>query len=129
MKRVLITIITLMSMNSFANFMPSQEAVLVKEINQFINMMPPLPPTGPRVLTSLNVDVKSSGCTRDEDFQIRVGQLPHAQVLTVVRIKPDYCEAIEHTVTVELRTENLVNFRQKPAQVSNPLLGNVQIVH
>src|SRR5262245_11914376 len=77
---------------------PAHEAVTIKNLEQFVNLMPPLPPGGVAPRSTLTLDVVSTGCTRPSDFKIVVEQKADLQVLTVVRTKPDLCEVVAHPV-------------------------------
>lgn len=104
------------------------EKVLVKGISQSGNLMPG-PVDLPKLIRStLVVNVESGGCTEPEDFVLVVNQTEKVQEVTVVRTKPDFCEAyLPGGEDVELKTTELL--AKKPIQVLNPLKVKEQFVY
>ena len=73
----------------------------------WINRMPggfDLPrPTKTRLF--FDAVVMSSGCTKPSDFEANVVNIGGEQVLSVKRIKPDYCRALSREITVSLQAD------------------------
>ena len=66
----------------------------------------------------ISIDVLSTGCTKEDDFKwvIRTKSEREKTLVTVIRIQPDPCDAIEHNVTLtfsrkEIGLHNVETFR------------------
>lgn len=108
---------------------PVLEPVTIKQVHQFVNLMPPLPPGGVSPRSTLKVDVVSTGCTKASDFKVVVEQQGKTQQVSIIRLRPDLCEVVAHPEEVELRTNQLRSSRQFQVKVANPLLVDLQEVH
>jgi hypothetical protein len=65
--------------------------------------------------------VTSHGCTRDEDFELRV-EPGEVQRVTLIRLRPDLCKRVPLAKRIRLPlTEHGLSL-DKPFAVSNPLL-------
>jgi len=49
---------------------------------------------------SVHFDVKSTGCTRSEDFKVKLSTLEDNPKLTIYRIRPDRCKGAPKTVSL-----------------------------
>ena len=131
MKKVLFGLLAIVSVSSSATslhpdtFVP--ESVTITKAEIFDNRMPTILPHINRPQTTLTVDVTSSGCTRGEDFVVNVESLEGIQFIEVVRIRPDRCKMVQHTVSVQVRSQELEGDR--PIKVRNPLLVDFMVVH
>lgn len=110
------------------------EKALIKGIRQTVNIMLPEPDAAP-IRSQITAEVMSNGCTESSSFEARVvhtsafPQPSRHQVLTLVRVKEDTCDGVPHRVTVEIPTQLLLDSRQVPVFLGNPVLTNVQIGH
>lgn len=104
------------------------EALTVVAITQSGNLMPGPGPRRP-IRSRIEADVSSGGCTSSADFTVRVKVTQKDQTLTIVRVKPDACEAIVRPVRVEIDTTALLNSHQFPVRIANPLLVETHFVH
>ena len=62
--------------------------------------------------TTATITVTSNGCTAKEDFQIQL-QESKPPILTIIRVKPDLCEAAPHSIDIifSLKEIGSANFR------------------
>lgn len=130
MKKIVLSLVTLFAIQALARPLPySTETLLVKNIDQYANLMPgPFRPENP-YHTTFTVEVMSNGCTDESSFDVQVQQDLGRQLVTIVRTRPDYCRGIQRRIELELTSRNLVSARQKPVQLANPLLVKVMEVH
>jgi heat shock protein HslJ len=49
--------------------------------------------------TTATIKVASTGCTKKEDFELRL-QKSEPPILTIIRVKPDLCEAGPHSIDI-----------------------------
>ncbi|MDJ0594889.1 MAG: hypothetical protein QNJ72_33750 [Pleurocapsa sp. MO_226.B13] len=49
--------------------------------------------------TTATIKVTSTGCTKKEDFQLRL-QKSEPPILSIIRVKPDLCKAAPHSIDV-----------------------------
>ncbi|MES3039396.1 MAG: hypothetical protein V4736_15920 [Bdellovibrionota bacterium] len=104
------------------------EEILVTKITQYANLMPPI--TTDRVSTTIDFEALSGGCTNEKDFELKVTEKKVAnevvQLVTIVRLKPDFCEAVLHNKVLKLET-NLLSARR--ILIQNPTLVEQNFVH
>ena len=111
-----------------STFAMAAEPVLVKEVTQRGNLMPS--PGTPRPLyTTLEVEVQSTGCTKAQDFAVKVTQGPKSQNLEIIRETPDDCEAVPHRTTVALETKDLSLGSRQPIIIQNPIFAEEHVVY
>jgi hypothetical protein len=139
MKNIILASIVLISTNSFAYLTPMPmpipaakkifiEPVLVTEIKQHANLMPGPGPARP-IDTSLQVNVISTGCTKDSDFEVNVITAGTDQLINIVRVNPDPCDDEAKTITVKIDTTKLALSSSLPIRVANPLLVEELVTH
>lgn len=104
------------------------EAVRVTNVEQYINLKPPMAPSDSgRITTVLTLDVMSNGCTHENDFRVDVQTRGKQQTLKVVRTSPDLCEATPHVKTLQIPAEGIR--AEAELYISNPVLIDVRKVY
>lgn len=111
-----------------SSFAMASEPVLIKELRQKANLMPPVESDRP-IYTTLEVDVLSTGCTSEKDFQVRVVRTSKEQTLEIFRTRPDLCEVVAHRKTITLETRKLGLTSETPTRIINPVYGDEAVVH
>lgn len=92
------------------------EPIRVTAITQSGNAMPT--PDAPRaVVTHVEFEALSGGCTEAGHFSLRVEQKEDVQKVTVIRNHPDGCEGVARFIPLSLDTGELQAY--KPVRVMN----------
>lgn len=68
----------------------------------------------------ITISVVSSGCTNKKDFEF----IFKNGVLTIYRLKPDYCKAMEDVVTFTYSFTDAKIDTNKPFTISNKFIAN-----
>ena len=128
-KLSVVSLLVLASAQTFA-FPTVADKVLIKEMRQTVNLMPAFGGEKRNVRTQLEVQVTSNGCTRAEDFQVKVNHaLSPKQILTIFRIRPDVCDMVAHPVTITVETTELQDASRIDTALANPLLAEIRFTH
>ncbi len=74
--------------------------------------------------TTVTIKVTSTGCTKKEDFQLRL-QKSEPPILTIIRVKPDPCKAAPHSIDIvfSLKEIGAANFT-----VANPFAPGPSLI-
>lgn len=129
MKTILNLSVIFLTLAQVASAMPVRrlEPVTVKNIDLRGNFMPPVQP-GMVPIAFLTVQVNSGGCTSASDFVVSTMPVDNGLQLSVIRTKPDLCEAfIRDGKEVQLRVP-VRNLREN-IYIANPLRVNDRTSH
>lgn len=99
------------------------EPVLIESVQSRADYMPP----SRGGVSVIKVRVPSGGCTNSTSFQVNVDVVDNEQVLSLVRVRPDHCEAyFPNGVSIELYAAPL---RHMPVKLANPLMVHISETH
>lgn len=72
----------------------------------------------------LIVEVTSNGCTRAEDISAKVQHDDGQQLVTITRLKPDYCRRMPFAIPVTITATQFGLDLKQPYQVLNPITAS-----
>jgi hypothetical protein len=105
------------------------EPVLVKDLQQTANLMPPIQPGEKRVHSVFTLEVESHGCTKASDFEIDVHQTKSGQFVEFTRVNPDPCDALPTRKSIDLESDDMRLASHSPITVHNPVYAKESVVH
>lgn len=76
-------------------------------------------------MDSITIDVVSSGCTTQDSFKFAVRKSGDGRstMVTVIRVLPDYCEAVSHHVSLIFQRKEIGLDTVQSFTLTNPLRG------
>lgn len=119
--KMLFSLICLLATSaSFAAPAGLLEVITVREMEQFGNLFP-----GPRkqitILSRLTAEVVSRGCTKAEDFELKVAKKDGYQEVSLVRVTPDTCKKVAEKVELQWETDSMDASHKSPIRIMNPI--------
>lgn len=118
---------------------PELEDLLVTKIVQSGNFFPGPGKRKPVLHSRLTVSVMSSGCTKPEDFEVKVAKKDGRQHVSIVRTRLDDCEHPAAMEEIELSTTELeyspltrgakISVRANPITIENPFPVEERVSH
>jgi len=126
MKRTILGLMAVLACSNAALAASDLEEVLVTKVKMSGDLMPGSG-SPKRVTTVISFQAMSGGCTDEKSFALKVESSDKAANVSLVRVKPDNCEAMPHPIDLKLSTKEIAPY--SGVFVLNPVLAERHYTH